>query len=154
MDTKIPHTLRLAFFGFVLTCSACEQGGEATAATGSDRPAGFAMPTSEIDNKAEPVEKSLSKKVAAAVADLSERAGVSPDAITVTRASFVNWGSSAVGCPKEGMEYMQVIVPGVLVLLEAGGKIYRYHGSEKSELFFCPDDRAEAPAYGSGLEFM
>jgi len=112
------------------------------------------MPVSESDNNIAFGSDDLDQKVSAAVADLSERTGIAADDITVTKASVVNWGSSAVGCPRVGMNYTQAIVPGVLLLLEAGGKTYRYHGDSKSTLFYCPDDRAEAPAYGSGQEFM
>lgn len=69
-------------------------------------------------------------------------------------ARSVNWGSSAVGCPEEGMNYTQQIVPGVLLLPDADGKIYRYHGRAGVRPFHCPDERAEAPAYGQGEEFM
>lgn len=96
----------------------------------------------------------LTRQVDAAKADLSSRIGVDRDAITVVKASMVNWASSAVGCPRHDMNYMQVIIPGFLVLLGADGKVYRYHGSREGELFHCPDDRAEAPAFGSGEEFM
>jgi hypothetical protein len=44
------------------------------------------------------------------------------------------------------------MVPGILVLLEADGKIYRYHGQTDKSLFYCPDDRAQAPAFGPGEE--
>jgi hypothetical protein len=86
-----------------------------------------------------------------AVADLAK---VAVNAITVTQARNVRWGSSAVGCPAEDINYTQVVVPGVLLLLEANGKIYRYHARNGGEPFYCPDGQAEAPAYGAGKEFM
>jgi len=154
MNKSIQQALQLGLCGLVLTCGACKQGETESLAAGTDGPGKAAVPVSESDNNATSIGDNLSQKVSAAVADLSNRTGISADAIKVTRASIVNWGSSAVGCPREGMNYTQAIVPGVLVLLEADGKIYRYHGGSKSELFHCPDDRAEAPAYGSGQEFM
>ena len=154
MRINIQHTLQLGACGLILTCGACKQGDAESAAAGADGLGETAAPVSESDNNAASIGDILSQKVSAAVADVSNRTGISADAITVTKASIVNWGSSAVGCPREGMNYTQAIVPGVLLLLEAGGKIYRYHGGSKSELFHCPDDRAEAPAYGSGEEFM
>lgn len=86
-----------------------------------------------------------------AVADLAK---VAVNAITVTQARNVRWGSSAVGYPAEDINYTQVVVPGVLLLLEANGKIYRYHARNGGEPFYCPDGQAEAPAYGAGKEFM
>ena len=152
----------------VLTCAACTQGETETPIAETETPdaatkkpetatdglGNAVMPVPESSKKPASIGSLLSKKVSAAVADLSARTGISADAITVTKASIVSWRSSAVGCPREGMNYTQAIVPGVLVLLEADGKVYRYHGSNNSELFHCPDDRAEAPAHGSGEEFM
>jgi len=147
MNRSIRSVLQMGVLGMVLTCAACTQG-EAEAPIAETE-----TPEAEME-KPSSIGGMLSKKVSAAVADLSARTGISTDAITVTKASIVNWGSSAVGCPRDGMNYTQAIVPGVLVLLEADGKVYRYHGSNNSELFHCPDDRAEAPAHGSGEEFM
>ena len=154
MNKSIQNVLQLGVCGLILTCGACEQREEEALAAGADGPGKAAIPVPKGDKKVKSIGEILDRKVSVAVADLSRRTGIAPDAITVTQASIVNWGSSAVGCPKEGMNYTQAIVPGLLVLLEADGKIYRYHGSNNNELFHCPDDRAEAPAYGSGEEFM
>ena len=154
MNKSIQQALQLGVCGLVLTCGACKQDEVEMLAAGTDGPGKAVVPVPESGKKTASIGEMLSQKVTAAVADLSDRTGISADAITVSNASIVSWGSAAVGCPKEGMNYTQAIVPGVLVLLEAGGKIYRYHGSHNSELFHCPDDKAEAPAYGSGQEFM
>lgn len=154
MNKSIQNALQVGVCGLILTCGACKQVEVESPAAGTSRLGKTAMPVSESDDNAASIGATLTQKVSAAVADLSNRTGISADAITVTQASNVNWGSSAVGCPKEDMNYTQAIVPGILVLLEADGKIYRYHGNDKSVLFHCPDDRAEAPAYGSGKEFM
>lgn len=85
-----------------------------------------------------------------ALDDLATRLGVAPDAIKTLQARSVNWGSSAVGCPREGMQYTQALVPGLLLLLEAKDTVYRYHGVMGQKLYYCPKDRAEAPAFGPG----
>ena len=141
MNKRIQRALQLGVCSLVLTCAACKQN---TAA----------LPMTENNNNAASTGESLGQQVSAAVADLAERTGIATDAITVREARTVNWGSGAVGCPKEGMNYTQAIVPGVLLLLEADGKVYRYHGRTGSKPFHCPDDRAQAPAYGQGEEFM
>ena len=96
----------------------------------------------------------LEHQIAKAKQDLSGRAGVTVDEIKVTQARSVTWGSSAVGCPKKDMNYMQRIVPGVLLILQVDDTIYRYHGQVGNDLFYCPADRATAPAYGQGEELM
>ena len=98
--------------------------------------------------------ESLTQQVSGAVADLAARTKIAADAIVVSEARVVKWGSGAIGCPKEGMNYTQAIVPGILVILEADGVLYRYHGRSEAELVYCPDERAEEPAYGPGKEFM
>ncbi len=154
MNNSIRQALQLSALGLALACGACKHDDTESYSAKADEPDKLAVPVSDNDNGSPSIGDNLSQRVTAAVADLSNRTGIAVDAITVTEASFVNWGSAAVGCPKAGMNYTQSIVPGVLLLLEAGGNIYRYHGRSKGELFHCPDGRAEAPAYGSGQEFM
>ena len=154
MNKSIQQALQLGACALVLTCSACKQDETITPANGTDGLGEVAMPMTESDNNGAATGESLSQQVADAVADLADRTGIAADAITVTEARAVNWGSGAVGCPKDDMSYTQAIVPGVLLLLEADGKVYRYHGRSKGAPFHCPDDRAEAPAYGQGEEFM
>jgi hypothetical protein len=106
------------------------------------------------DGKVMATGESPEQQVSGAIADLSNRTGIATEAINVSQARTVTWGSSAVGCAKDGMSYTQAIVPGGLVMLEADGTVYRYHGRKDSKLFYCPDDRAQEPAYGPGEEFM
>ena len=153
MEKLIRPALQLGACTLFLAGAACKED-SATPPPGTSGTTEAAPPVTEPGNNAESIGDRLTDRVSAAVAELSERTGISPDAITVTKASMVNWGSSAVGCPRKGMNYTQAIVPGVLLLLEADGRIYRYHGGSKGELFYCPDSRAEAPAYGAGKEFM
>ena len=96
----------------------------------------------------------VDQQVSGALDDLANRLNLDRKAILVFRASSVTWGSGAVGCPDGDMGYTQAAVPGLLVILEADGKQYRYHGRAGSPLFHCPDSRARAPAYGAGEEVM
>ena len=145
MKNSLRHALQLGIGSFVLAGSACSQDvAEPAAETASPI----------VENETASFGEDLDQKVTTAIADLAAQTGVAEDAITVREARIVNWGSSAVGCPKDGMNYTQQIVPGVLLLLEADGKVYRYHGRAASDPFHCPDERAEAPAYGPGEEFM
>ena len=41
-----------------------------------------------------------------------------------------DWPNSALGCPKSGMQYMQVITPGYLVSVNADGIAHKVHTSE------------------------
>ncbi len=153
MKKSMQQALQLGVLSLALTCTACGQ--DTAGPLGEVTEASVSPPTaSEASKTLALADASLEQQIQDAAADITERTGVAVDAITVNQARSVNWGSGALGCPKEGMNYTQAIVPGVLLLLEADGKIYRYHGGDKGPLFYCPDDRAEAPAYGPGQEVM
>lgn len=86
--------------------------------------------------------------------DLAARLKIEVSDIEVETVRNVQWRSGAAGCPQPGMSYTMAIVPGVLIVLKANGEIYRYHGGVNLEPFYCPAERAEAPAYGMGEEAM
>lgn len=108
----------------------------------------------ETSQYTKPAEISMDQQIKGAVKDLVARIGVSEDAIKVREVRSVQWGSGAMGCPKPGMNYTQAIVPGVLVFLDVDDKIYRYQGRTGRSLFYCPNDQAQAPAYGWGEVVM
>lgn len=65
--------------------------------------------------------------VAAAVADAAARGGVPVEAVRVVQVEPRDWPDSSLGCPRPGMGYAQVITPGYLIILEAGGQTLEYH---------------------------
>jgi hypothetical protein len=76
-----------------------------------------------------PLDQSL-PLVTAAVEDLAQRLAIEPDAVTVVDARWVTWPDSSLGCPQPGMQYLQVLVDGTLVVLETNGRRYEYHGGD------------------------
>ncbi|RME74611.1 MAG: hypothetical protein D6784_09525, partial [Chloroflexi bacterium] len=58
--------------------------------------------------------------LAAAIADLAERLGLSPDEIQIVSIEAEQWPDTSLGCPREGYMYAQVITPGFRIVLEAG----------------------------------
>lgn len=154
MNKCIKQSIRVGTCALVLSVMACSQDGVEPSA-GEAAVSGDQVPQVQVsDTKASADGESLGQQVSGAIADLATRSGTAEGAISVRKARTVTWGSSAVGCPKEGMSYTQAIVPGVLVILEADGVLYRYHGRLEAKLVYCPDDRAKEPAYGLGQEFM
>ena len=73
--------------------------------------------------------------------DLAVRLGVMPDSITVVEARSVTWGDRSYGCPEPGMRYLPAVIEGVLVVLEADGRTYEYHGGEGTAPFLCEPGR-------------
>lgn len=83
--------------------------------------------------------------VDAARSDLAHRLGVSADAVTVLEAARVTWADASLGCPEQGMQYAQVLTPGYLIRLEAGGQEYEYHAGQGTALVTCEDPAAPVP---------
>ena len=62
-----------------------------------------------------------------AIETLSRKIGAEKPDITVIRLSRFNWPNSALGCPKPGVSYADVVVPGYMALLKHGKQPYRVH---------------------------
>ncbi|MGK7296549.1 MAG: hypothetical protein ACNS61_12105 [Candidatus Wenzhouxiangella sp. M2_3B_020] len=129
---KAPIILLLAL-PLLVACGAEEPGGDEE----SSVPA-------EIESMNLPPE--LEVAVREATKELAARVEVGPETIDVEAAEFVQWPSSALGCPEPGMMYTQALVPGYRVLLRAGDDLHHYHGARGEPPFPCPSGRAEKPA--------
>ena len=143
MKKRIKPGLRLSVCSIVLVVAACSQ-------HGSDQTTDRSMETES--NSTVDTGMTWTQQIAGAVDDLSQSNGDAPDSITVSEARAVEWGTSAMGCPQPDMSYMEVITPGLRVVLEVNDKKYLYHGKNGSDLFLCPKDRAQMPAYGRGKD--
>jgi hypothetical protein len=60
------------------------------------------------------------------VADAAAVAGVDPSAVVVVSTEAVTWNDGSLGCPKPGVMYIQQIIPGYRVVVEAGGQRFDY----------------------------
>jgi hypothetical protein len=98
---------------------------EATVTTPSD--------TGPIDK----IDWGVQPQIDLAVADLATRLSVDPSTIMIVSAEFVVWPDKALGCPRYGMEYLQVQVDGTLIELEVDAKRYRYHSGDVRPPFLC-----------------
>lgn len=105
--------------------------------------------TSSTDTGSQPTEykkMNQEQQLIHAKNDLAERLTINIDEIHSQGVQRVTWRSSATGCPKPGRSYMQVMVPGVLIKLQADEVDYRYHATTSSRPFYCPASQAESPA--------
>ena len=154
MNKCIKQGIQASMSALVLAATACSQ--EELTSPSNDTALSSESSQQLVENNTNASKGNLTQdqQISNAVADLAARLSIEADTITIAQARAVTWGSSAMGCPKKGMNYTQAIVPGLLLLLEADGTMYRYHGRMGSSLFYCPDARAEAPAYGPGQETM
>jgi hypothetical protein len=68
-----------------------------------------------------------------AIESLSNKLSIAPDSIEVVHSAVMDWPDSSIGCPRPGVEYLQVVTRGSLVLLRANHKVYRVHvGSNRA----------------------
>jgi hypothetical protein len=55
----------------------------------------------------------------------------------VLAAEEVTWPDTSMGCPQPGMAYLQVPQDGMLIRLNAGGRVYAYHSGGNRAPFLC-----------------
>lgn len=72
--------------------------------------------------------------VQAAREDLATRLGVPIERVMVVDARAMTWGDTSYGCPEPGMRYLSRVVEGALVVLDADGRHYEYHGGDPLQL--------------------
>jgi hypothetical protein len=75
--------------------------------------------------------------VTAAAADLANRLGVATSAIGVVEVTSATWPNGALGCPKPGIMYSQIVTPGYRIILASGGRNYEYHSGRGSNVVSC-----------------
>jgi hypothetical protein len=154
MNKYIKQGIQASMGALALAVTACSQEELKPPSNDTAVPSESSQQLVENDTNASKGSKTQDQQISNAVADLAARLNIGADVITIKEARAVQWGSGAMGCPKPGMNYTQALVPGMRLLLEADGTIYYYHGSRQASLFYCPAERAQAPAYGQGLEVM
>lgn len=82
--------------------------------------------------------------VTAAVDDLAQREGTSPEEVRVLSDAAVQWRDGSLGCPQAGQFYTQAITPGRRIILEVAGEQYAYHAAETGPAAYC--ENPEEPA--------
>lgn len=70
-------------------------------------------------------------------ADAAQRAGVPASQVSVQRVEERAWSDTSLGCPRPGELYAQVITPGYLVVVQAGGRRYEYHTDAGRRFVLC-----------------
>ncbi len=101
--------------------------------------------TSSSPPEPPPSGASTSSSAATAVADLAAHLGIDPGSIIVVDEREVTWPDSSIGCPQPGMQYLQRLTDGVLLVLEAGDRRYEYHAGGSRSLFLCANPRPPVP---------
>ncbi|MGC0252273.1 hypothetical protein [Pseudactinotalea sp. Z1748] len=137
------HRVAAPVLGLLLGLSACGAGGSdpgedpETTGTVPEIPAGPG--DDDADSPDDP-------RVQDARADLAERTGADPGDIEVVEQRSVTWPDGSIGCPEEGMSYIQVLTEGDLLVLAADGVEHRYHAAAEEDFFYCADPQDALPA--------
>lgn len=84
-----------------------------------------------------PADPSLQSLIEKAKEDLAQRLSISVTQINLVEFTEVEWSDSSLGCPQPGMDYLQVITPGHLILLEVNAQIYEYHSNRATYFVYC-----------------
>jgi hypothetical protein len=108
------------------------------ASGGGARPADAAGLDAPPAQAAQPAQSVPPAALLASVrADAARRAGVAEGEVRVVRSEGREWPDSSLGCPRPGEFYLQVITPGYLLLLQAGGRQYEYHTDSDERFTLC-----------------
>jgi hypothetical protein len=72
---------------------------------------------------------------------LADHLGVVSDTLTLTTAEARDWSDGAMGCPEPDTSYIQVIIPGYLLIVrDEAGERYAIHTSDTADpLILCQD---------------
>lgn len=82
----------------------------------------------------------------AAIEFLATTLDAEPEDVTILSTERVEWPSSALGCPKPGEAYADVIVPGYVFHLEVRGDRYEIHTDETgNQIVNCTDGVRRSP---------
>ena len=75
--------------------------------------------------------------LAGVIEDAASKQNVGVVAVTVLSGQPVDWSDGSLGCPEPGMSYVQVLTPGYLVLVDAGGVTLEYHLNQQGGFKQC-----------------
>jgi len=70
-------------------------------------------------------------------AALAQELAIAATDITIVAVEATEWRDSSLGCPKPGMNYLQVITPGYKITLAAQGQRYEYHSDTNKRVVRC-----------------
>lgn len=73
----------------------------------------------------------------AVVTDAARRFGVAESAVVVFAAEHVTWPDGSLGCPKPGMRYTQMLVPGYRLTARTAERELRYHTDARAQVVLC-----------------
>lgn len=84
-----------------------------------------------------PTDEATAKMVTLVTQNLAQKLGIPVEQIVLSEVRPVVWRDAGLGCPKPGVDYIQVETPGYTIRLEAAGKTYNYHTDQTKRFVLC-----------------
>ena len=92
-----------------------------------------------------PIGAGMQRLVDMAIKDLAARFGIDKANVEVVEAEYVTWRDSSIGCPRPGMQYMQVLTNGSRIVLKANNMAYHYHSGGSRPPMHCAKPAPQEP---------
>jgi len=73
----------------------------------------------------------------AVVSDAAKRTSTAPRNVQVIRTEKREWPDSALGCPRPGEMYAQMLTPGWLIEVRSGQRALEYHTDASDRFVLC-----------------
>ena len=84
-----------------------------------------------------PPDETAEKLIALVKGHLAQKLSIAVDQIELSDFKPVVWRDASLGCPKPGIDYIQMEIPGYTILLTTGGKTYTYHTDQAKRFVQC-----------------
>jgi hypothetical protein len=97
--------------------------------------------TPPAEGSAAPFDENSKKMLELAQQALARELNLQPADTTLVTIAPIEWSDGSLGCPKPGMNYLQVITPGYQITLEAQGQRYEYHTDLRGAVVRCDQTR-------------
>lgn len=88
----------------------------------------------------------IKKSFALISTDLEKRSSLPASSFQISGYDMQTFPNSALGCPDPGLNYLQVLTPGYVIRVEAGGKTYDYRSNlAGTHVILCGANGRPAP---------
>lgn len=136
---------RLFILGGLIFLTAC--GGAAAPATSEEGspPDSTPPPADSANEPLQPASPAERQMTDLSIENLVRKLNIDAGQVRVIKVSKVIWRDASLGCPKPGIDYIQVETPGYSITLEADGKTYEYHTDESRRVTLCTSIKASNP---------
>ena len=84
-----------------------------------------------------PPEETAEKMVSLVKGHLAQRLNIPAGQIVLREVKPVVWRDAGLGCPKPGVDYIQMETQGYRISLEANGRAYTYHTDSAKRFALC-----------------